>query len=582
MQGTIPDNILEEIRLKVDIIELVSSFIPLKGAGRSYKALCPFHPEKTPSFVVNPEKQIFHCFGCGAGGDVFSFLMRYENVTFPESVEILAEKAGVVLPKRGVSSGVENQKKMLFEVMEKASQVFEKILLTSSAGQEGRDYLKSRGLDRKIAEVFRLGFCPMEEEIVLKEFRRLNLPEELLEKTGLLGEKEQGRYLRFRARLIFPIFDVQGRVVGFGGRALGDRLPKYLNSPDTVLFNKSHLLYGLHGAKKSILEKGQVILVEGYIDVISVFRAGVENVVASLGTAFNENHVRLLRRFSQEAVVAYDGDEAGLEASLRALEIFLDQDVIVKIVKVPDGHDPDSFIRAKGKEAFENLIRTAPSMIDFKINILSQRYNGETESGKLTIAHEVLKTVGRLKSAILQDHYLQALSGKLKISEQALREELKTKVKARFSPASQSASSLSEKHLSNILEEDLLRILLHHNELIPEIESKIGVSDFQVDEYNLLFKSLLENKKVVLIDEPPLLGALQAKLLIESPSFKDPKAALQKCITAFKLRRYKRDFDRLNEKIKEIEKSGKDQAQIAVILSELQKLQKEIAFIKKV
>ncbi len=582
MQGIIPENILDEIRLKVDIIELIGGLVPLKGAGRNYKALCPFHPEKSPSFMVNSEKQIFHCFGCGAGGNIFTFLMKFENISFPEAVETLAEKAGVTLPKQGLASaGVEYQKKSLFEVTEKVCQFFEKMLLTSPLGQEGRNYLKSRGMDRKTAEAFRLGFCPIDEATILKELKALGVQENLLEKVGLITEHEQGKHFRFRGRVIFPIFDVQGRIVGFGGRALGERMPKYLNSPDTVLFNKSNLLYGLHLAKRSILEKSQAILVEGYIDVISVFRSGVENVVASLGTAFNENHVRLIRRFAQEIVVAYDGDDAGLEASLRALEVFLDQDMIVKIVKIPDGHDPDSFIRAKGKEAFEKLISQAGSMMDFKIELLSKKFNSQTESGKLTIAREVLKTIGRLKSSILQDHYFKELSEKLKINEQALRQELKRGGLIKIN-VPQKPIPVPEKDSGHDLEEDLLRILLHNNELILEIKEKIRSDDFEVQEYKSLFERMLGSKKILKEEEKIILETLEAKLLIEKPEIKDIQGAFNKYIIALKERSYRKEYQSLNQKLKEIEKSGRNQGQMDEIVSELQKIHKAIALLKKV
>jgi DNA primase len=410
----------------------------------------------------------------------------------------------------------------------------------------------------------------------LKEFDRLEVDKSILEKIGVLTEK---KHLKFKGRIIFPIFDVQGRIVGFGGRVLGDRLPKYLNSPDSVLFNKSHHLYGLNLAKRSILQKSQAILVEGYLDVISVFCSGIENVVASLGTAFNESHVRILRRFTQEVVVAYDGDAAGIEASLRALEVFLDQDIIVKIAKMPEGHDPDSWVRKAGKEGFEKIIHQAPSMIDFKLDILLSRHQSQGEKGKLLVISEVLPTLSRLKNTVLKDHYMQILAQRLKTSENALRQEIQKMKKHRHQ--SHEKSQLKETNISNSLEIDILSVLLSQKELIPYVKGRIQPSDFEIEEHKSLFKSILDNKVDVNSQQDSEYQSLLTRLLAESHAFKDPKSELDKFISEFKKRGYKREREKLVQKLRESEKNGKDNKDRNVILSEIQKIDKEIDLLKK-
>jgi DNA primase len=576
--GLIPESTLSEIQLKVDIVELISQYVPLKGAGRNYKALCPFHSEKSPSFMVNPEKQIFHCFGCGAGGNVFGFVMRYENINFPEAVEILAAKAGVIIPKS--TGGVqETQKKSLFEVMEKVTQYFEKTFMKHDQARGAREYLRSRGLNRKAVEIFRIGYCLQTETEVFKEFDQLGIEKKLLEKVGLLTQTGSQEHLRFKGRIIFPISDVQGRIVGFGGRALGDRLPKYLNSPDTVLFNKSNLLYGLNLAKRSILQKSQAVLVEGYLDVISVFCSGIENVIASLGTAFNESHVRQLRRYTQEVIVAYDGDSAGIEASLRALEVFLDQDIIVKIAKMPAGHDPDSWVRKAGKETFEKLIDQAPSMIDFKLDILSERYQGQKEKGKLLISREILPILKRLKNPVLQDHYVQVLAQRLGTAENTIRQELRKDKKSQLA-GTQKTQLKEPSTRSHVLEEDILLILLSENRLFEIAREKIQPDDFESNDCKFLYEKVLENKIDLIRQDPQYQGILARLLMMEHP-FKDAKLELIKFITELKIRSYARKREKLFEKLKENEKNRKDNEKRNVILSEILKIDKEIAFLKK-
>ena len=570
MQGLIPESTLSEIQLKIDIVELISQYVPLKNAGRNYRALCPFHSEKTPSFMVNPEKQIFHCFGCGAGGNIFGFVMRHENISFPEAVEWLAEKAGVQISTKDFDPQA-SHKKRLYEIMEKVADYFESELLKNPKAVEAKNYLKSRGFDGKTVKTFRVGYCSDDESAFLKEMNRLNIEEPLLEKAGILSKKDRSWHLRFRGRIMFPILDVQGRVVGFGGRAMGDHQPKYLNSPETVLFNKSHILYGLNLAKKAILQKSQVILVEGYVDVISVFRAGVENVVASLGTAFNEGHVSLIRRYAQEVVVAYDGDEAGLEASLRALEIFLGQNIIVRVATMPPGHDPDSWVRKAGREAFEKIIQDAPSMIDFKLNILLKRFSGKTEKDKLQITKLMLPTIGQLKNAVLQDHYLKSLSQKLEISEKALRQELPGPKRGK---EDQNKPERSET-VAYSLEEDVLKILMAEKTLVADIQKEVDPDDFEIPEYRLIFEKIIKGDQDLYFEKNEEMQSLLSRLMMDGGTSKDSKSMLKKCVKALKERSYERRKKDLKQQIKDLERKDRKSEKIIDLLNQIQNLEKK-------
>ena len=341
MAGLIPENILEDILGRVDIVEVISGYIPLKRAGRNFKALCPFHHEKTPSFMVSPDKQIYHCFACGVGGNAFNFLMQYERLEFPEAVEALARKAGVNLPKdqkqdqRAVSLITQ-----LYKINELAADFYAHNLI-SSQGSSARSYFLKRGLKDETIKTFNLGFAHDRWDLLINYLRAKGISLSLLEKAGLVLAKEGGGYYdRFRNRLIFPILDIKSRVLGFGARVLGDALPKYMNSPETPIYIKGKNVYGLNFAHEAIREEDAVVVVEGYLDFIIPYQAGVHNIVASLGTAFTPDQAKLLKRYTHNVVMVYDADKAGELASLRSLDIFIDEDMNVKVASLPLGSDP--------------------------------------------------------------------------------------------------------------------------------------------------------------------------------------------------------------------------------------------------
>lgn len=428
----IPETIINEIQAKTDIVEVISSRIPLKKAGRNYKGNCPFHHEKTPSFIVSPDKQIYHCFGCGAGGNVFSFLMKYEKVEFPEAIEMLAEKLGVKLPRDSRQSAeMASLASQLYKINEIASQFFQ-VSLTGNA--RAREYLSSRGVGEEAIKNLKIGYAPDGWELLLNFFKKKGVDAKLLEKAGLaIANDRGGHYDRFRNRIVFPIIDLKGKVLGFGARVLDASLPKYMNSPETPIYSKGKNLYGLNYTKEEIRKEGHALIVEGYLDFIVPYQAGIKNLIATLGTALTLDQVKMLKRFANTAVIVYDPDAAGEAASIRGLDLFITEDVNVYIAELPGGLDPDSYIRKYGAEEFRALIKSSKNLFDYKFDKLASRVDSSSMYGKMKIAGEMLATLAKINNAILKSSLVKKLSEKLGVDEEALRVELK-KVKADFTP----------------------------------------------------------------------------------------------------------------------------------------------------
>jgi DNA primase len=419
------DHVVEQVSAANDIVEIISQYIPLKRAGRHLKACCPFHQEKSPSFMVQPEKQMFHCFGCGAGGDVFSFLMRHENMTFPEALKSLAERAHITLPERRSHRDDGGQKEKLYEVCRVAADIYHELLFTE-AGVPARAYLAQRKISEEILREFKLGWAPMEwralfDRMVLKKY-----PEGLLKQAALIQQSPKGNYYdTFRGRLLFPILNLQNKVIAFGGRLIADEEgPKYLNSPETPIFSKRRELFGLNLAKKYIdREWPNLILVEGYMDFLALYQYGFKNAVATLGTALGEDHVRLMRRFVEEVIVVYDGDKAGEAAALRGLEVLLEGGMQVKLVSLPKGEDPDDFLNKRGKDAFAVLLKNAKDFFDYKLQALLTRYPRQDALGLSKISREMFETFLKVKNTVMLSEYFKRLARALQVDEHSLRTE---------------------------------------------------------------------------------------------------------------------------------------------------------------
>ena len=409
----------ENVRHSADIVRVVSDYVSLKGSGSAFKGLCPFHSEKTPSFSVHREKQIFHCFGCGAGGDVFSFVMLAEKVTFPEAVRIVAEKCGVPIP---AESGMEDKKyderKQLFEIYDRAATYFQQRLLTEEAAA-ARQVLEKRQIQPAYVERFRLGYAPTAG---LMNYLRLKDPMT----SGLFTRNERGEvYDRFRRRLIFPIWNERGKTIAFGGRALAaDAQPKYLNSAESPLYSKSYVLYALHLAREAAQKAGRLVVVEGYFDCLSLHQAGIENVVASCGTSLTQQQVAIMARYVPEVVMNYDPDAAGQNAMRRSIDLLLAKGLRVRILKLGGGLDPDDFVRKEGSQVYSRLLANAPYFWQYLMAEAARQYDLEEPAMKATAVNEVLQYVARIEDRIERLEVARAVAEGFKVPESAILERL--------------------------------------------------------------------------------------------------------------------------------------------------------------
>ncbi len=475
MAGTIPPAILERIRATSDIVDVIGSYLPLKKAGANFVALCPFHKEKTPSFNVNPHRQIFHCFGCHKGGDVFTFVKEYENIGFMDAVRRLADRAKIPLefdqnPREQQSRHLKDQ---LLQIHEQMAQRWQNCLLNEAAGQRARDYLAKRGVSPDAVKLFRLGAAPdlWDDTVNWAKSKDYELP--LVEKAGLILRKENSEhyYDRFRGRLIFPICDEQGRVIGFSGRILSgdDKAAKYVNSPETPIFTKSKVFYGLDKSKRALLDAGFAVVCEGQLDLIACFMGGVQNVVAPQGTAFTDQHARILKRYADEVVLCFDSDEAGQNAAVRSLDHLLASGLAVRVAVVPAPHDPDSFIKANGGEAFRQLVENAEGFFDYYLNRLCAQNDTNSDKARNTILRGMAEAVHKTANTVLIDKYAQKTALRLGVSSEAVRAEFKKVPVAGTAPdesEAEPAAGQSEMSRPPNHEFHLLKLLLLHDELV--------------------------------------------------------------------------------------------------------------------
>lgn len=430
MAGIVPKRTLEEIRFRNDIVEVIGSVITLKRAGGTFKALCPFHKEKTPSFTVNAQRQIFHCFGCGKGGDVFSFLQEHEGVDFMTAVRMLADRAGIHLDFEDGDPGQRSEKDALLKIHTDIAEFFTRCLGQMKGAQHARDYLHKRDLEGDMAKTFGVGYAPHRWDGAIQWAHKHKFPLELMEKAGLIIRRDAddvsaGHYDRFRDRLMFPICDIQGRVIGFSGRALSDdvRGAKYINSPETPLFRKSRVLYALDKGRRAMVDKREAIICEGQIDVIRCHQAGFTTAVASQGTAFTEDHANILRRYVDGVAIVFDPDHAGENAAIKTAGIFLSAGLGVRVAELPQGEDPDSFIVKEGGEAFGAILEAASSVVDFQVSILSRREDLSTDVGVMRAARDVLQTILRSPNSVQQARLMQAAAQHLNLPVAALQDE---------------------------------------------------------------------------------------------------------------------------------------------------------------
>ncbi|MFD1018785.1 DNA primase [Thalassobacillus hwangdonensis] len=430
MSGHLPEETIDEIRRSNDIVDVVGEYVQLKKQGRNYFGLCPFHGEKTPSFSVSLDKQIFHCFGCGKGGNAITFLIEMEGYTFIQAIRHLADKSGYHLPEEvrssdsSQSSSKEDQ--TVLDANNWLMKLYHHLLRNTKEGKEGYAYLIERGFTDEIIDRFQLGYAPNSKDFVVRFLEKKGFHPQAMVKAGLLSVNDHGEYSdRFRGRVIFPIRNHLGKTVAFGGRAIFDQEPKYLNSPETELFQKGKLLYNFDLARSAIRKKGSVILFEGYVDVIAANQAGVENGIGTLGTSITEQQAKLIRRYVDQAIVCYDGDRPGIEASLKAAKLLMKTGCQVKMARLPDGMDPDDYIKAYGAERFQNeVIGASDTYVAFIMRHLRKEFNLNLEGDRITYVEKVLKEVATVDRAIEREHYLQELANEFELSMDTLKDEV--------------------------------------------------------------------------------------------------------------------------------------------------------------
>lgn len=478
-------DIVDDIKGRLGIEEVVSQYVQLKKAGRNFKGLCPFHSEKTPSFIVSPEKQICHCFGCNKGGDIFAFIQEVEGATFFEAITILADKAGLKIDTaKFCKKEDKSEKNDYYKAHELACEFFEKQLHNTKDGEKVIEYLYKRGLKDETISEFRLGFAPDKFDELHPYLLKKGISKSILLKSGFVTTKTVASdqiYDKYRARLMFPIFDYLGRVHGFGGRALkNDQAPKYLNSPGNIIYSKGKTLYGLYQAKQSIKEHDQIIVVEGYFDVILPYQAGIKNIVASSGTALTEEHVRLIKRMTSNAVTFFDTDDAGFEATKRAYFLFQHENILMKTIGNVVEKDPADFILEKG-DSFNDLLKKAPDFVSFFIGKLLERYDVSALDGRRKIMSELLPCYKQM-SPTDRDFFVRELASKLKMNEKFLYDEMEN-CKLPFDHPARFAADISQDASSAkfSLQELILALILENPFLFSDVCDLLQNEDFEED-----------------------------------------------------------------------------------------------------
>ena len=494
MKGHIAPEKIEEVKRRADIVDLVSEYVTLKKGGRNFLGLCPFHKEKTPSFTVSREKQIFYCFGCGEGGNVLTFLMKMNNMSFPEAVRFLAGKTGVVIPER-IFTREEKESSRTREEISRINRMAAKYFsenLFSKVGNGARAYLGKRGIHDEVIKEYSLGYATDGWRNLKEYFEKSKISLKLLERAGLIIPKTNGGgsyYDRFRGRLMFPIEDVSGNVIAFGGRILGEGEPKYLNTPESPVFIKGRNLYGLNRTKEDIRRKGYAILVEGYFDLITLWGAGWRNVVATLGTALTKDHIDLIRRYTNEVIVLFDPDLAGKKALARSIELFLSGNVRAKAVVLPDGYDPDLYVRTNGSESLKEIIGRAQSMIDYYIENLIGKVS--TVEEKRDALREAVSFIINIDNKSERDLFIRRVSEKLGINQELLTKEVNRTVKA--STVNPGAVSTEPDMDIDTVELSLIHIMLEYPHKIPEIVQKNILNCFLSANLKSLAKRLTDS-----------------------------------------------------------------------------------------
>jgi DNA primase len=599
--GPIPEEFLDSVRSGVDIVELISEYVPLKRSGQNYMGLCPFHREKTPSFSVSPAKQIFYCFGCGAGGNVFSFLMKMENLPFLEAVEILADRLGLDVPRSPRSREKHERKERFYELNAHTAEYYHRILVYGAKAESARSYLMGRGVNRSSWEKFLLGFALDAGGGLLKYLTGKGFSLQEIRQSGQFSERYGTLQELFRGRIIFPICDARGRCLGFGGRALGDEEPKYLNSPESPVFNKSRNLYGLHLAIPAVRDQKKIIVVEGYLDCITAQEYGFRNTVAALGTAFTRDQSRLLLRYTKDVVLAFDEDAAGSAATMRGAGFLQELGAQVSILNLPEATDPDDFLRAHGKEAFASALENRTTgYFEFRLEQLLRQYDPEDVVERAEIARELVEEIAKIPNYVVREGFIQMAAQKMHTSEEAISLELSRYLKkqSKWEDKSdknrynmeQGKQTFEKRRIpaSEVARRGLFRFMCQDRTLLERVQEELGeeaVFTGKLKDYHQLFtkpdwSSPAELIEVAADNQDELAGLLMSGEEIHLDKVQKEQL-VEDYIWTLKKEQLSQLIDAKQATLRKCEKNG-DQEGIRGLLAEIHVLYEELEQLKKV
>ena len=569
------DSIIEEVRQSNDIIEVISQYVHLKRKGRSYFGLCPFHNEKSPSFSVSPDKQIFHCFGCGVGGNVITFISKIEGLGFKETIEVLAERAKIELPiDNNADNSKEELKAKVYKVNAYAAEYYHKRLFESRS-KMGQEYVKQRKLNMETIESYKIGFSGNFDELY-KELRKQGFHDEEILESGLVNKTDNGKYIdRYRNRLMIPIFDVRNRVIGFGGRVLDDSKPKYINSPENIVYSKGRNLFGLNVAKKGDIKK--LLIVEGYMDVISLHQRGITNVVAALGTALTPQQGWLLRKNTEQVILGFDSDGAGQTAIMRAMEVMQNMGCDIRILQMTGAKDPDEYILKYGSARFQKLLDEAISLIEFKVKILKQNLNLENAGDKIKFLNEIAKLFSKIDNTIEQEIYIEKIADGYNISKEAIFGQVNKlqyankkdeKVSEKAKPVIVKREK-KENYVSSEVqrrEKTIISMIVNTPEMYNKIKENISVEDFKDEENKEILSKIYEKCEQNDVNVNSILNLLDeniqnklTEIMTEDYGITDSNKAFEDIKLKYQREKLEKRRDELLEKIEnEIDKEEKN------------------------
>jgi len=583
----IPEEKIREIRESVSIIGVISDYVSLKKKGANYQGLCPFHQEKTPSFSVNENKNFFYCFGCHESGDVFSFLMKKESLSFNEAAKMLAERVGIVIPEKPLTPQqvrTQSEKEELFEINKKAAKLYNNLLLKDSRAAKARQYLEKRGISTETIHAHELGYAPDSWDTLTKELKGSNKQLLLAQKTGLIVKKDNDRYYdRFRNRIIFPIINLSRNIAGFGGRIIDKGEPKYLNSPESVIYSKRHTLYGLPNAVKDIKNKEKAIIVEGYLDVLSLHQVGIKNSVAPLGTALTEYQIQILSRYTQNIITVFDSDPSGVKAMIRSLEPFLANNIAPYLVLLPENEDPDSFVRTNGETAFMEKVNNAEHLLDFVIEKIIQKNQIATPRGRTDACDEIIPLLKKISDAMERDIYIQKISRRMNLKEEHIRSRMEnTSAKKSFSDHEKKKTKTASASNKNA-EQLVLQLMLSHPKIINIVDKSSLIKEItDTDIKEICSMVLTEHREKGNFSLSALMEKTEQenfRKIIAENSFEnhlagEPTKILEDCIKDIRLKKNIKEQGKVRDLLRQAE-AAKDENLSIKYLEESQKLLKE-------